>query len=213
MYAKSKIRDLFPLGSISLLSYEANLIRALQIFNPGTGAAIGGPTGALPVLYVGQQQMANLGLINNNLQGALYALPGRDVRYRRNSITPQQIQSRRPSYINAILIQRAGVVQTPPCLQCQRRGMRPFPECRRAPGHFGGCCGNCKWRDHAAGCTVRDGQDLEEESSSESDGDNPPQGGPPQDDQQDGPPSDVRVEVQIPPYDPNAPGPASVPAN
>nr|RBQ91350.1 hypothetical protein FVER53263_13153 [Fusarium verticillioides] len=29
---------------------------------------------------------------------------------------------------------------------------RPFPYCIRLPGHFGGCCGNCKWPDHAAKC-------------------------------------------------------------
>ncbi|KAI1159087.1 hypothetical protein F5B18DRAFT_638134 [Nemania serpens] len=33
---------------------------------------------------------------------------------------------------------------------------RPFPTCVRLPGHFGGCCGNCKWRDHAARCSVQD---------------------------------------------------------
>jgi hypothetical protein len=35
-------------------------------------------------------------------------------------------------------------------------GSRFFPECRRLPGHFGGACVNCKWRDYTARCTVRD---------------------------------------------------------
>ena len=39
-------------------------------------------------------------------------------------------------------------------------GLRPFPECRRAIGHFGGCCGNCKWRDHAARCSARDDNNV-----------------------------------------------------
>ncbi|KAF7545974.1 hypothetical protein G7Z17_g8761 [Cylindrodendrum hubeiense] len=26
----------------------------------------------------------------------------------------------------------------------------------RLPGHFGGCCGNCKWPDRAARCSGRD---------------------------------------------------------
>jgi hypothetical protein len=34
------------------------------------------------------------------------------------------------------------------CLNYQRQGLCPFPECRHTLGHFGGCCGNCKWRDH-----------------------------------------------------------------
>ncbi|OJD09454.1 hypothetical protein ACJ73_10300, partial [Blastomyces percursus] len=39
---------------------------------------------------------------------------------------------------------------------------RPLPECRRLPGHFGGAYGNCKWRDHASRCSVRDGEDVVE---------------------------------------------------
>ncbi|KAF2228495.1 hypothetical protein EV356DRAFT_457712, partial [Viridothelium virens] len=31
-------------------------------------------------------------------------------------------------------------------------GLRPFPECRQMPSHFGGACANCKWRDHGARC-------------------------------------------------------------
>ena len=73
--------------------------------------------------------------------------------YVASSITIAQVQSNRPSYITAILIQRAGVVHPQgDCLNCQRRGLRPFTECRRTQGHFGGCCGNCKWRDHARQC-------------------------------------------------------------
>src|SRR5438034_1057150 len=34
---------------------------------------------------------------------------------------------------------------------------RPFPYCHRLPGHFGGAYGNCKWKDHATRCSVRDG--------------------------------------------------------
>jgi hypothetical protein len=41
-----------------------------------------------------------------------------------------------------------------PCLNYVRRGMKPFPECRHAVGHFGSCCGNCKWRDHAVRCSL-----------------------------------------------------------
>jgi hypothetical protein len=114
------------------------------------------------------------------------------------AVTPQQVSSHRPSYINAILIQRAGTSQTPACLQCQRRGMRPFPECRRTPGHFSGCCGNCKWRNHALRCTIRDAQQRDVESSSDDDPDLGQGQG-----QQDGPVRDaVRIEVRIPFYNP-----------
>ena len=116
----------------------------MVIFNP---AAAG-----LAVLSVAN---ANIfaGTSLNSLQQAILALPGRDVPYVAGRIQPHQVTSLRPSYINAILIQRAG--HTHPqgdCLNCQRRGLTPFTECRRTQGHFGGCCGNCKWREHAQQC-------------------------------------------------------------
>jgi hypothetical protein len=30
---------------------------------------------------------------------------------------------------------------------------KPFPSCRRAAGHFGEYCANCKWRDWDSRCT------------------------------------------------------------
>ena len=121
------------------------------------------------ILQVGQNQLGQLPLVLNALQRACLALPGQDVAYRTGRVTPQQIMTGRQSYINAILIQRGGVVQEEACLQCRRRGFTPFSECRRIPGHFGGACGNCKWRDHAASCTCNDANQPADDSSSESD--------------------------------------------
>jgi Protein of unknown function (DUF3716) len=103
---------------------------------------------------------------------AVLALPGQDVPFVRGAITPAQVGSHRASYINAILVQSRGVAVNPPCDACaaNRPGLRPFPECRRVPGHFKGCCGNCKWRDHAIRCTARDNE-SDDESSSDGDGD------------------------------------------
>lgn len=45
-------------------------------------------------------------------------------------------------------------------------GRGPFTDCRRAQGYFDGACGNCKWRDHAARCSVRQpGQGSGDEDS------------------------------------------------
>ena len=88
---------------------------------------------------------------------AALALPGGvDVPFVRGAITPAQVGLHRDSYINAILIQSRGVVQAPVCEACADPGigLTPFPECRRIPGHFGGACGNCKWRDHGARCSL-----------------------------------------------------------
>jgi hypothetical protein len=107
----------------------------------------------------------------NALQVQILALPGGNVLIRRTvflGTTAQQLAAHRPSYINAILIQRAGQLVPGGCLECQRRGAFPFHECRRTPGHFGGACGACKWRDHAARCSQRD---ANQPDSSDSDSD------------------------------------------
>ena len=46
--------------------------------------------------------------------------------------------------------------------------MYPFLECRRVPGHFGGCCGNCKWPDHGARCTANNDDDDDDDDSDSS---------------------------------------------
>ena len=120
-------------------------------------------------------------------------MPRCDIRYIYGSITWARIISLCPSYINAVLIQKAGTVIQPRCIVCRRRrGLYLFLECRRVLGHFGGAYGNCKWHDHASRCSCRDAESSDEESSSESDSDlgqNPLE--------QDRPVDDGRVEVQI----------------
>jgi hypothetical protein len=142
--------------------------RALVLYNAAVAHA---PAGQNPVLVIGGQQMA--ALIHSPQGRAVLALPGQDVVFVPGAITPKQVGSHRPSYINAILIQSRGNMVLGPCTACQglRPGLRPFPECRRLPGHFGGCCGNCKWRDHAFKCSVRDDMVVEV-----SDDDNPGEG-------------------------------------
>jgi len=132
--------------------------RALVLYNAAVAHASAGQN---PVLVVGGQQMA--AFIHSPQGLAVLALPGRDVVFVPGAITPKQVGSHRPSYINAILIQSRGNTVPGPCTACQgpRPGLRPFPECRRVPGHFGGCCGNCKWRDHAFKCSVRDDMVVE----------------------------------------------------
>jgi len=105
-------------------------------------AALAAPA---PRLLVGGQQLASF--CHNDLQRAVLALPGRDVRIVRGGITPNQVGSHRPSYINAILIQSRGDarVGNDACITCRTAPNRgPFPFCCSLPGHFGGCCSNCK---------------------------------------------------------------------
>lgn len=143
---------------------RTNIGRALILYNAAVAAAAAAGANQNPVLIVGQQQLAFW--VHSPQARAVLALMGRDVEFVRGSITPIQVGSHRPSYINAILIQSRGRALENPCSACRsaRPGLRPFPSCRRVQGHFGGACANCKWRDHAARCSVRDeGDDAPED--------------------------------------------------
>jgi hypothetical protein len=128
---------------------KADLSRALVIWGAANNAAaLAAPS---PTLAVGLGQLAPF--CHSNVQRAVLALPGHDVAFVRGRITGAQVLSQRPGYINAILIQREGASRTgdDSCFQCRTNpGRGPLPECRSINGYFGGCCGNCKWRDHAA---------------------------------------------------------------
>lgn len=101
-------------------------------------------------------------------------MPGRNVDFVRGRITPAQVGTHRPSYINALLIQSRGIVNYQACTECARRGLTPFPECISVAEHFGGCCGNCKWRDHGARCRRRPDPDSSDESNRNGDNNNRP---------------------------------------
>lgn len=94
-----------------------------------------------------------LPFLRTNVQKNLLQLSGSDVEFILGRITSAQILQFRPSYLNAILIQSRGSDVVRPCDQCAHRAS-PFPYCRQLPD-FNGCCGNCKWRDHGARCSVR----------------------------------------------------------
>jgi hypothetical protein len=146
------------------LSYDR-----LVLYNPAAFAALAAaPAGAgNPRLLVGGQQLAFY--CHNNLQRTVLAMPGRDVDFVRGRISEAQVLSSRPSYINGILIQSRGTLVRGGCNKCRSRGFTPFPTCVRLVGHFGGACGNCKWRDHAARCVVHD-EDDGDSSEAGSDG-------------------------------------------
>jgi hypothetical protein len=104
------------------------------------------------LLLVSGQEL--LPFLRTELQNQLLSLPGSNVEFNLGRITTAQILQFRPSYINAILIQSRGSDVVRPCTYCEHRGPSPFPYCRQLPD-FDGCCGNCKWRDHASRCSLR----------------------------------------------------------
>lgn len=92
--------------------------------------------------------------IRQDQQKGLEAKRSVDVEAYKGKVDPFKVATR-PSYLNGVLIQsrgRTGMTCTA-CMQNPERG--PFTDCRRAAGYFEGACGNCKWRDHGARCTVR----------------------------------------------------------
>ncbi|KAM0123306.1 hypothetical protein ACHAP3_011236, partial [Botrytis cinerea] len=124
---------------------------ALQLYDAANALA---QPNQNPVLPIGGRELAPY--CHNALQLAVLAMPGHPVPFVRNRITPAQVRSMRASYINGLLIQSRGVLVEGSCGECRRRGLTPFPECRRVEGHFGNSCGNCKWRDHGIRCVRSD---------------------------------------------------------
>ena len=110
----------------------------------------------IDTLFTGQAQVnAEIGqYCVNAKQRALWARPGGDIDAFRGKVDANKVRVR-PSYLNAVLIQSRGSAGMT-CDACTERPDRgPFTDCRRVRGHFDGACGNCKWRDHAARCSVR----------------------------------------------------------
>ncbi|KAI8957881.1 hypothetical protein F5Y11DRAFT_338005 [Daldinia sp. FL1419] len=117
--------------------------------------------GPLILLPIGGQEMAPYCF--NKVQRAILALPGWSVIVVRGSISPGQVITSRPSYVNALLIASRGVAAPRPCRACQEQSVRypdsysrPFPVCIKLRGYFGGCCAGCKFRDHAIRCDIQD---------------------------------------------------------
>jgi hypothetical protein len=114
---------------------------------------------------------------HNPAQLRCLAMAGSDVLVNAGRLTPRQVIMGRPSYVNALLIQRAGIDRTQtPCGPCRQRGLdrTVFPECRHIVGEFGGCCGNCKFPDHAAWCTWGPEVIVISDDDNDSDDDSPP---------------------------------------
>lgn len=76
----------------------------------------------------------------------------KDVLINKGRISLVQVSSARPSYINALIIQSRGIEVPEGCTNSMQ-GV--FVQTIRLPGYFGGCCGNCKWKDHGTRCSVR----------------------------------------------------------
>ncbi|KAJ8066994.1 hypothetical protein OCU04_004373 [Sclerotinia nivalis] len=108
-----------------------------------------------PVLFIGGQQL--LPFCHNPLQLVLIVLFGCSVPFVHNRISPAQVRTIHPSYINTLLIQNHKRIIPNRCCTCRHRGLTPFLECHRVASHFHNCYRNCKWCNHTARCFIRKG--------------------------------------------------------
>jgi hypothetical protein len=77
-----------------------------------------------------------------------------DVEIFENRVTEQQIRSALPAYVNALLLQFRGIINTIACNLCRTRENRgPLVQCVSLENEWNGCCANCKWRNHGARCS------------------------------------------------------------
>lgn len=83
-------------------------------------------------------------------QKEVWRFPSYEFTVREGSIRVAQIQSARPSYVNALLIASRGVSQVK---MCERNSGMVFADHVRLPGFWGGACAGCKWQDRAARCS------------------------------------------------------------
>ncbi|KAK3997039.1 hypothetical protein QBC44DRAFT_280447 [Cladorrhinum sp. PSN332] len=91
-------------------------------------------------------------------QKDVFKMPSREVIYFVSGwITARHIASRRPSYVNGLLIHSRGNDATNQCVQCvdrrNKNALGPFPSCRTLPGKYGDSCSNCKWFDNTSSCS------------------------------------------------------------
>lgn len=81
-------------------------VGAAFLYDAAVATLAGAFDGQNPVLIVGGAQLRPFCYAPGQI--AIFALPGADVVFVRGTITPAQVGSHRPGYINAILIQSRG---------------------------------------------------------------------------------------------------------
>ncbi|KAK4222053.1 hypothetical protein QBC38DRAFT_490761 [Podospora fimiseda] len=99
----------------------------------------------------------------HEVQKEVFKRPSREIIYFvKGWITARHIASKRPSYVNGLLIHSRGADATNQCAQCidrrSKNALGPFPSCRTLPGMYFNCCSNCKWFDGASACSLYTGQ-------------------------------------------------------
>ncbi|KAM7194133.1 hypothetical protein V8F33_007460 [Rhypophila sp. PSN 637] len=101
-------------------------------------------------------------VMSHESQRNIFRMPSREmIYYVQGWITARHIASKRPSYVNGLLIHSRGADVPTSCNQCVERraknALGPFLTCRSLQGSFHNSCSNCKWFDNTSLCSLYTG--------------------------------------------------------
>jgi len=137
---------------------ELTAHRALVLYNVYVAVLILATVDEDSVLFVDQQQLTQYTHFSQTRD--ILTLLSVNISFVQLCILLNQVRTHQLLYINVILIQSQGVLISVGCTNCQTHDMTSFSECHCTSKHFNECCDNCKWRDHAAHCSVHNNDVL-----------------------------------------------------
>jgi hypothetical protein len=130
---------------------------------------------ATPAVAINIREALPESFLTRDPQRAIFKLPSREfIYFVQGWITSRQIASRRPSYVNGLLIHSRGDDSPKSCDQCaEKRGknaLGPFLTCRVLQGSFHDSCSNCKWFDTTSACSLYTGPKPNRKRKAKGDG-------------------------------------------
>lgn len=117
---------------------------------------------AITVLSINIRQALTPESLLHDTQRQIFELRSREIIYFvQGWITARHIASKRPSYVNGLLIHSRGQDASTSCAQCAEKRVKnaigPFLVCRVLPGKYHNSCSNCKWFDNTSVCSLYTG--------------------------------------------------------
>ncbi|KAK4153868.1 hypothetical protein C8A00DRAFT_33338 [Chaetomidium leptoderma] len=161
---------------------------------------------AVPVVSINIRNALTEQSLVHETQRTLFRLPSREIiLFVQGWITAKHIASKRPSYVNGLLIHSRGQDAPESCVQCTEKRAKnaigPFLTCRMLPDKYHNSCSNCKWFDNTSTCSLYTGPKPNRKRKAKEQLPPPPATGV-------GPPSDIgRVNGDAHDTDPVAGGP------
>jgi len=149
-----------PNMTVRETDYEDNAL--VQAWNAAKTWNLARPERTLTVVPIRIREALNESAIVHESQRPIFHMPGREILYYvQGWITARHVASKRPSYVNGLLIHSRGQDAPTSCTQCVERrdkdALGPFITCRTLQGVFHNSCSNCKWFDNTSTCSLYTG--------------------------------------------------------